>query len=87
MSTVANDVSCLLPTVHALVGGYKGAAHNADFTAVDENMCYAGAAKLLAYTAAELLYDGAENAKTVKKNFKPVMTKKDYLSKRCGINE
>lgn len=87
LSTDANDVSCLLPTVHALVGGYKGAAHNADFTAVDENMCYVGAAKLLACTAAELLYNGAENAKTVKKNFKPVMTKQEYLSDWCGINE
>ncbi len=36
---------------------------------------------------AELLYDGAKNAKTVKKNFKPVMTKEEYLSKWCGINE
>ncbi len=87
LSTDANDVSCLLPTVHALVGGYNGMAHNVDFTAVDENMCYVGAAKLLACTAAELLYDGAQNAKTVKKNFKPVMTKQEYLTEWCGINE
>lgn len=87
LSTDANDVSCLLPTVHALVGGYNGNAHSADFTPFDENMCYVGAAKLLACTAAELLYNGAEKARLVQRNFRPVMTKWEYLENWCGIRE
>ena len=87
LSTDANDVSCLLPTVHALVGGYNGNAHSAGFTPFDENMCYVGAAKLLACTAAELLYNGAEKARLVQRNFRHVMTKQEYLENWCGIRE
>lgn len=87
LSTDANDVSCLLPTVHALIGGYNGVAHSAAFTPFDEEMRYAGAAKMLACTAAELLYNGAEKARLVRSHFKPVMTKKEYLEDWCGITD
>lgn len=85
LSTDANDVSCLLPTVHALVGGYNGMAHSKDLTLFDEHMCYVGAAKLLACTAAELLWNGAEKARLVQRNFKPVMTKQEYLKNWCNL--
>lgn len=85
LSTDANDVSCLLPTVHALVGGYNGMPHSRDFTPLDEQMCHVGAAKLLACTAAELLWNSAEKAHMVQRNFKPVMTKQEYLENWCGL--
>ena len=85
LSTDANDVSCLLPTVHALIGGYNGVAYSAAFTPFDEEMCYVGAAKTLACTAAELLYNGAEKAHLIMSRFKPVMMKKEYLENWCGI--
>ena len=47
----------------------------------------AGAAKMLACTAAELLYNGAEKARLVRSHFKPVMTKKEYLEDWCGITD
>lgn len=46
-----------------------------------------GAAKMLACTAAELLYNGAEKARLVRSRFKPVMTKKEYLEDWCGITD
>ena len=64
-----------------------GVAHSTAFTANDEEMCCVGAAKLLACTAAELLYNCAEKARLVKERFKPVITKREYLSSRCGIME
>ena len=63
------------------MGGYNGMAHSKDLTPFDEHMCYVGAAKLLACTAAELLWNGAEKARLVQRNFKPVMTKQEYLKK------
>lgn len=42
---------------------------------------------MLACTAAELLYNGAEKARLVRSHFKPVMTKKEYLEDWCGITD
>jgi amidohydrolase len=78
-STDANDVSVLLPTVHARFGGYTGSAHGRDFLPVDKNLAYIEAAKMEVMTVIDLLANGAERALEVKKNFTPQMTKEEYL--------
>ena len=78
-STDAGDISHLIPTVHGYVGGAKGGFHCADFEIVDKDLAYLTAAKALITTAIDLLYDGAEKGLEIKNNFKPVLTKEQYL--------
>lgn len=78
-STDAGDISHLIPTVHAYIGGAKGGAHCPDYFIEDKDMAYIVSAKALIMTAIDLLADGAETGRMVKETFKPVMTKEEYL--------
>lgn len=78
-STDAGDISHLMPTVHAYIGGAKGGAHCPDFEIEDKELAYITSAKALIMTAIDLLADGAETGMEVKNSFKPVMTKEEYL--------
>ncbi len=86
-STDANDVSCLLPTVHARFGGYEGSAHGRDFLPVDKNLAYIEAAKMEVMTVIDLLANGAEKCLEIKRDFKPTMTKEEYLKNWLHIGE
>ena len=78
-TTDANDVSCIIPSMHAMVGGAAGIGHGADYRIEDPDMAYIVAAKMMVMTVIDLLYNGAENLAKVKENFKPVYTKEQYL--------
>lgn len=74
------DVSHLIPTLHPMFGGVKGALHTRDYKIVDEEYAYLAPAKAMALTVVDLLFDGANKAKEILKDFKPVMTKEEYLA-------
>ena len=78
-TTEANDVSNIIPTVHAMIGGAEGVAHGSDYEIVDPELAYIVAAKMLAMTAVDMLANGAEKALEVKKNFQAPLTKEAYL--------
>ena len=78
-STDAGDISHLMPTVHAYIGGAKGGAHCPDYEIEDKEMAYITAAKALIMTAIDLLAEGAETGLEVKAGFTPALTKEDYL--------
>lgn len=78
-SSDIGDLSCLLPTIQPSMGGFSGALHSKEFEISDEASAYIASAKILAGTAAELLYKGAEKARAVKAAFKPSMTKNQYI--------
>ncbi len=73
------DVSHLIPTLHPMFGGVKGALHTRDYKIVDEEYAYLTPAKAMALTIVDLLFDNAKEGKEILKNFKPVMTKDEYL--------
>jgi len=75
----AGDLSYIMPMLHGGIGGIKGDLHSKDFEIVDKELAYITAAKSLVMTVIDLLYDGAASALDVKKNFKPIMTKEQYL--------
>ncbi len=79
-STDAGDVSCLIPTLHAYMGGAGGALHSTNFTVADKETAYINAAKTLVMTAIDLLADGAQAGLAIRKHFKPTMTKQEYLT-------
>ena len=74
------DVSHLLPALHPFVGGVDGALHTREFVNTDQNLTYIVSAKTMAMTIVDLLFDGAEKAQKIMADFKPEMTKEDYLA-------
>lgn len=78
-STDAGDISSIMPAMHSNFFGSEGIAHSSNYEIVDKQTGYIDAAKCLAMTLIDLLHDGAETAVKVKENFKPLMTKEEYL--------
>lgn len=74
------DVSHLIPALHPFIGGITGNLHTRDFKIVDKDTAYILPAKAMAITVIDLLFDGASIAKSIKENFKPAMTKEEYLA-------
>jgi len=79
-STDMGDLSHILPTVHPYAGGATGAGHGADYRIVDYTRAVANPTKALAMTVIDLLSDDAREAKRVRSEFKPRMTKEAYLA-------
>lgn len=78
-STDAGDISHLMPTLHASIGGATGAFHSDNYRLVDRDLAYISSAKALVMTAIDLLADGAEAGLAIQEAFKPAMTKEQYL--------
>ncbi len=78
-SSDMGDVSSLMPALHGLTGGIAGGLHTADYRIVDVEDAYLIPIKVMAFTLVDLLADGAGQAKKVIREFKPVMTKEEYL--------
>ena len=78
-TTEANDVSNVIPTVHAMVGGAEGVGHSSNYEIADKKMAYLDSAKMLVMSVIDLLANGAEKALEVKKNFKAPLTKESYI--------
>lgn len=73
--TASNDIgdlSHLMPTAGALMGGVTGQGHSKDVRIVDPETFYLAAAKLHACTAIDLLWGGAETARSIVANYRPV---------------
>lgn len=73
------DVATLMPLVHFYSGGYTGSLHNPDVRVTDEYLAYVVTAKIFALTAYRLMKDGAAAAKENIADYKPRMTKAEYL--------
>lgn len=80
VTTDANDISNLMPSVHAMVGGAEGTAHSSHYRVADPELAYIKAAKLLAMTVVDLLADGARKGLEVKHAFRAPLTKESYLA-------
>jgi metal-dependent amidase/aminoacylase/carboxypeptidase family protein len=78
-STDMGDISHILPTVHPYAGGASGAGHGADYRIDDYRRAVANPAKAVAMTVVDLLTDDAREAKRVKAEFKPRMSREEYL--------
>ncbi|MGL5570086.1 amidohydrolase [Cetobacterium sp.] len=74
------DISHIMPTLHPMFGGINGALHTRDFKTVDDEIAILMPAKALALTVVDLLFAQGKKAKEILDNFKPVMTKEEYLT-------
>ena len=86
-STDMGDLSCIMPVVHPYAGGARGKGHGNDYEIYDaEEACVKCAKWQLAMTAV-LLGNGAERAKQIVDNFKPLFaSKEDYLAYVDALN-
>ncbi len=73
------DISHLMPALHPMIGGVEGGLHTKDFHITDPYLAYIVPAKLMALTVVDLLFDNASKARNLIDNFKPLMTKEEYL--------
>ncbi len=78
-SSDIGDVSLLLPTIQPMVGGFVGQLHAKELSASDDYAAYVLPAKLMALTAVRLLENDAKLGNEIKKNFKALMTKEEYI--------
>lgn len=78
-STDMGDVSQIMPTVHPYMGGMSGTGHAADWKVEDEHLAYVAPASAMAMTAIDLLANDAEIASRTVQEFKPSLSRLDYL--------
>ena len=74
------DISHIIPSLHPFTGGTCGNHHTKEFKASDYVAACVVPAKLLAMTVIDLLADQAAKAKEIKANFKPILSKTEYLA-------
>ena len=81
------DISLMWPTVEIGVAGFSGSTHGKDFKTADPEQAYCVPAHYFADTIEELLTEGGAAAWKIKKAFKPVLSKKDYLDTLDSLNK
>ncbi len=78
-STDMGDISHVMPVVHPWVGCVTGALHGSDYVVSDEDTAYVKTPEVMAMTIIDLLWDDAEAADKICREFKPVFTKETYI--------
>lgn len=86
-STDTGDLSHLMPVSHPWIGSVRGVLHGKDYTVFDEDMAYIKPAQMMAMGIIDLLYDDAKAADELLDNYKPLMTKEEYLSFLNSFNK
>jgi len=84
-SSDMGDVSHLMPALEGSASGATGTGHGADYSISDPETAYITPAKVAAATLIDLLWDGAGEARKVLDNYKPPMTKEEYLDYMDGL--
>jgi amidohydrolase len=84
-STDMGDISHVMPTLHPYMGGAVGSGHGADYMIADPRLAYVEPAKQLALMAVDLLWDGGAAARDILREWKPRMTREQYLAFQRGV--
>lgn len=78
-STDMGDLGMVMPVVHPRTAGAKGNGHGNDYWTVDQQLAAVNPAKAMAMTVVDLLYDGAREARRVKDQSAPKLSREEYL--------
>lgn len=79
-STDVGDICNLMPCIHPHVGCVHGALHSAEFELFQKQAAYIKTTKVMAMTVIDLLYNNAAGLEDILKDYKPRMTKEQYLA-------
>ena len=86
-STDVGDISCVMPAVHPHCSGATGKGHGSDYQIADPVRACVDSAKWQMGMLLILLGNGAERAKKVVSEFKPLFkTKEEFLAYQDAIN-
>lgn len=78
-STDVGDVQHIQPVYTFRTGGAVGGGHSSEYDIVDEELAYIVTAKVFAIGAYRFLKDGAKEAKKIVSEYKPRLTKEQYI--------
>lgn len=73
------DLSLLMPVFHGITSGIEGGLHSKDYKIVNEEDAYITPIKIMTLMVIDLLANKCEEAKRIIGEFKPEMTKEEYL--------
>lgn len=85
-STDCGDLSQMIPLFTFNTGGYYGSLHGMEVKVDDEYLSYVITAKAFALIAYRMLKDGAVEAKRIKSEYKPALTKEEYVQLMNELN-
>lgn len=86
-STDMGDITQIMPGIQPFTGGMNGVLHSVEACVEDYSAACIIPAKAMAATIIDLLANDAARAKEVMVNFKPNLTKDEYLKKLNGYFE
>lgn len=78
-STDVGDLGYVMPVVHPRTGGARGNGHGNDYWTDDQALAAVNPARAMAMTIVDLLHDGAREARRVKAEAGPKLTRDQYL--------
>ncbi len=78
-STDMGDVSLMMPVLHSLSSGIKGGLHSREYCIIDKEDAYITPIKIFCCMLIDLLWDQAQEAENILKEYKPDLTKEQYL--------
>ena len=78
-STDMGDLSHIMPSCHPYTAGAVGPGHSSEYVITDYESAVINPAKIMAMVVIDLLADGAKQAKEVKSNHRPLLTKNTYV--------
>lgn len=85
--TDMGDLSCIMPVVHPYSGGTRGQSHGSDYEVYDPEVACVKNAKWQVAMLKILLGNGAERAKDIIANFKPMFESKEaFLEYQDSLN-
>ena len=84
-STDMGDISHLMPVIHPYVGGATGLSHSATYVIEDYSLAVIKGAKALAFTAIDLLGDGASQGSSIVGGQRADMSVPEYLKFMRGL--
>ena len=79
-STDMGDISQIMPAIHPYVAAATGKAHGNDYVVQDYELAVTTAGKAMAMTIVDLLFDDAQRANAIVRDFQGGMTRSGYLS-------
>ncbi|SCM82965.1 Amidohydrolase [uncultured Sporomusa sp.] len=86
-STDTGDLSHILPTIHPWLACVSGALHSKDYSVADSHAAYIKSAQALALTLIDLLYGDGEAAEQILREYKPLLTKEQYVNFLNSFNQ
>ena len=84
-STDLGDLSQIMPCLCGYCAGATGMMHGSDFVIEDYELAVVAPAKVMAMMIVDLLTDGAAAAREMMAEYRPPMTKQEYLSQVEGF--